>query len=204
MIINDIVTQLKYGELRSVASKDDVPAMLTYINLAMVALYGRFKISRKEQIINLEDNISLYTLNDDIMTIEAVYNEVEEVSLNEDDDVFGVFTPSYDTLQVPNASTGTQLSVLYVANPISAVYDTDDATTLSQTIRLPKQLLEPLLHYIGYRAHGSMNGDIKAENNTHYMRYEASCRRILDAGLIRIDVVPRNVNKQEGISDAND
>ena len=31
----------------------------------------------------------------------------------------------------------------------------------SDSVKIPLPLLEPLLHYIGYRAHGSINGAIK-------------------------------------------
>lgn len=204
MLVSEIVTQLKYGELRSVAVKDDLPAMISYMNLAVIALYSRFKIIRNEQIIDLLDNVSIYNLNLDILLIEAAYTELGEVSVNDDNDILGVFTPSFDTIQVPNAATGNQLSVLYVASPDPLVLDVDDAVTLAQNVRIPLALIEPLLHYIGYRAHGSMNGDIKAENNTHYMRYEASCKRVLELGLIRVDVAPALVNLQEGIADATD
>ena len=204
MTVNDVATQLKYGELRAVASKHDLPAIVSYINLALIDLYGKFKIARSEQLIDLVDNTSIYTLNSNVMVVETVFNELGELAVNDDSNINSVFTPSYDTLQVPNAKTGAQVSVLYIASPETLVADTDDAITNAQIVRIPPQLLEPLLHYIGYRAHMSMNGDIKAENNTHYIRYNASCKRIAAEGLIRIDTVPSSVNLQEGIADATD
>jgi hypothetical protein len=204
MTVDEVVTQLKYGELRSLAAREDIPAMVSYMNLALIALYGRFKLLRSEQIIDLQDNIATYNLASDVLSIEAVYTEVAEIGVNDDNALNGVFTPSFDTIQLPNAKTGNQLSVLYVATPAKLLVDATDSVTLAQNVRLPEQLMEPFLHYIGYRAHGSMNGDIKAENNTHYMRYEASCKRVLDLGLIRVDAVPAFVNRQEGISDAED
>ena len=167
-------------------------------------MYGKFKLSRSEQLIDLIDNTAMYTLNSDLMIIEAVFNELGELAVNDDSNINSVFTPSYDTLQVPNAKTGTQLAVLYIASPGVLVVDPNDLVTNAQTVRIPPQLLEPLLHYIGYRAHMSINGDIKAENNTHYIRYNASCKRIAVEGLIRIDTVPSSVNLQEGIADATD
>jgi len=205
MTVNDVVTQLKYGELRSIAIKDDVPAIVSYINLALIALYGRFKLSRGEKIIDLVDNVSIYPLNDDTMYVEAVYNEEgTELAINDDDNLDSVFLPSFNQIQVPNAATGGTISVLYVQSPTSIVPGITDNLTLAMNVALPSILLEPLLHYVGYRAHGSMNGDIKAENNTHYMRYEASCKRVKDLGLIREDVVPAKVNTAEGISHEQD
>jgi hypothetical protein len=200
MTVADVVTQLKYGELRSIAAKDDLGAIVSYLNLALIALYGRFKISRAEQIINLQDNLSMYGLNPDVIAVEAIYDELgAEYPFNDDENLLSIFQPSYDTIQVPNAATGSQISVLYVQSPASLLVNSDSAVTNAQVVRIPSQLLEPLLHYIGYRAHASMNGDIKAENNTHYMRYEASVRRVKDEGLFRNDVVPASVNKEKGI-----
>jgi len=204
MTVNDVATQLKYGELRAVASKHDLAAIVSYINLALIDLYGKFKISRSEQLIDLIDNTSIYPLNPNVMVVETVFNELGELAVNDDSNINSVFTPSYDTLQVPNAKTGAQVSVLYIASPETLVVDTNDTITNAQIVRIPPQLLEPLLHYVGYRAHMSVNGDIKAENNTHYIRYNASCKRIVAEGLIRIDTVPASVNLQEGIADATD
>ena len=55
------------------------------------------------------------------------------------------------------------------------------------TLPIPLQLTEALLHYIGYRAHGAMNGSIEAETNTHYQRFEASCQRAVAQGMYTSD-----------------
>jgi hypothetical protein len=200
MTVNDIVTQLKYGELRSIAAKDDLPAIVSYINLAMIALYGRFKIVRSTQTIPIVDGTYTYTLDPNLLAIETIRNSTTELAINDESDSTSILTLSYDTIQIPTDSTDISLDVLYVANPTTTLIDATDSVTLAQTLRLPTQLIEPLLHYIGYRAHASMNGDIKAENNTHYMRYEASCKRIIAAGLVRIDTVPATVSTQESIT----
>ena len=201
MTIGDVVTQLKYGELRSLASKDDNAAIISYINLALIALYGRFNLKKSEQIITLQNNIVQYKLASDLMTIEAIYDENgDEFALDDETSLFSINQIDFETIQVPNPITGVNISVVYLAAPTYFTYI--DQTSLSQKLPIPVQLLEPLLHYIGYRAHGSMNGDIKAENNTHYMRYEASVKRIKDLGLVREAVVPSQVNQQEGISES--
>jgi len=199
MTVNDIVTQLKYGELRSIAAKDDMDAILTYINLALIALYSRFSLKVSEQLIPMQDNITEYLLNEDAMTIRAIYDENgDEFALDDETSLFSIMQVDFETIQVPNPLTGATLSVIYLPAPTTLTYI--DETSLTSRVPLPSQLLEPLLHYVGYRAHGSMNGDIKAENNTHYMRYEASCKRIEDLGVVRKAVVPAHVSQQESIS----
>ena len=201
MTVGDVVTQLKYGELRSLATKDDNVAITSYINLALIALYGRFKLKKSEQLISMVNNIVEYTLNPDLMTIDAIYDENgDEFALDDETSLFSINQVDFNTIQVPNPITGTTISVVYLTAPQTLIYV--DATSLNDIVPIPQQLLEPLLHYIGYRAHGAMNGDIKAENNTHYMRYEASVKRIKDLGLIREAVVPAQVNLHEGISES--
>jgi hypothetical protein len=199
MTLNDVVTQLKYGELRSVASRNDMDAIVSYVNLALIALYSRFSLKVSEQLIPMQDNITEYLLNEDAMTIRAIYDENgDEFALDDETSLFSVMQVDFETIQVPNPSTGATLSVIYLPAPTTLTYI--DETSLTSRVPLPFQLLEPLLHYVGYRAHGSMNGDIKAENNTHYMRYEASCKRIEDLGVVRKAVVPAHVSQQESIS----
>jgi hypothetical protein len=204
MTVGDIVTQLKYGELRSIAIKDDNEAIVSYINLSLIVLYGRFNLLTSEYIIALENNITEYTMPDDFVGLEVVILEDgTELPINDEVTFNGVNQVSYNTIQYPNPVTGTMLSVIYSASPASITYDSTDASTiaasLAQVVPLPSSLVEPLLHYVGYRAHGSMDGNIKAENNTHYMRYEASCKRIDNLGLVRRDVAPAYVNRAEAI-----
>lgn len=202
MTLNDVVNQLKYGELRSIATKDDNAAIVSYVNLALQALYNRFTLKVSEQIIPLKSYKAEYKLNPDVMVIEGIYDENgDEFDLDNEGSAFSIFQVDFETIQVPNPSVGATLSVIYKPAPPTILYV--DETSLTQKIPIPPQLTEPLLHYIGYRAHGSMDGNIKAENNTHYMRFVASCDRIDAAGLVRKAVVPAHVSQAEGISETN-
>ena len=202
MTVNDVVTQLKYGELRSIAIKDDIPAIVSYLNLALQAIYNRFTLKVSEQVIPMYDNVVEYTLDPSLMTIEAVYDENgDEFALDDETSLFSILQVDFETIQVPNPVTGATLSVVYKPAPAFLVYV--DEASLTQKVPIPPQLLEPLLHYIGYRAHGSMDGNIKAENNTHYMRFVASCDRIEQLGLVRKAVVPAHVSLAESISEVD-
>jgi len=202
MTVNDVVNQLKYGELRSIAAKDDNFAIVSYINLALQALYNRFTLKTSEQLIPLYDNVVEYTLASDLMTIEAIYDENgDEFALDDVNSMFSIQQVDFETIQVPNPNTGATLSVIYKSSPVTLLYI--DETSLDEKVPIPPQLTECLLHYIGYRAHGSMDGNIKAENNTHYMRFVASCDRVDQLGLVRKAVVPAHVSLAEGISEVN-
>ena len=199
MTIGDVITQLKYGELRSIAVKDDNAAIVSYINLALIALYTRFTLKTSEQIIPMYDNVVEYKLNDDLMAIQGIYDENgDEFALDDENSLFSIFQVDFETIQAPNPKTGATLSVIYLPSPTTLVYE--DETSLATKVPIPPQLTEPLLHYVGYRAHGSMDGNIKAENTTHYMRYEASCKRIEELGIIRKAIPEAWVSQKEQIS----
>jgi len=208
MKLSTIIELAREGELKSLSPKDKTDeVVIGYINLAIVALYSRFLLETKEAIITLQDGVGLYRLDgtdanvtvngaavpdDDVIRILAAYNEAGEVGINDVEDVYGIFTPTYDVVQVPSAVTGNYMSIIYKANPAWIDYTTGDDTALIN-VRLPKALLEPLLHYVGYRAHGSVDGNVQAENNTHLMRFEASCNRVEKLGLVPVEGLEINV-----------
>jgi hypothetical protein len=200
MLVSDVINDAKYGELQQLAVKSDDNAILSYINLGMLELYKRFGLRTEDAIITLSAHNTIYTLDGelsnvdmpsdgDLLYIVGIYDEYGDiVELNNEDDPNSVLTISYDTLQVPNPSDGTYLSVIYVAAPTRLTAPTDK-------VRLPASLYEALLHYIGYRGHGSVDGNVSTENNTHYMRFEKSCLTAREYGLITADEIPyRRVN----------
>ena len=200
MLISDVIYDAKYGELQQLAVKDNENAILSFINLGLLELYKRFNIRTEEAIIYLDEATTLYQLTPtnpkvdmisdcDLIYIQEVYEEDgNKVGLNNEEDPDSILTPSYDTVQVPNTSNNTYLSVIYSATP-TRITDTSD------TLKLPPALYEALLHYIGYRGHGSIDGNLNTENNTHYMRFEKSCTTAKDFGLVTADEIPyRPVN----------
>lgn len=210
MTIQAAVNMAISGELKNLAVKTDISAITDYFNLGILELYKRFPLSVKEQIIEVvaaEDSTTdIYDLNSDCMWIVAAYGEVGEdtysavktLPINEEDNPASINTISWSQVQIPTASiTNTYVSLIYVAEPPMLTYDSDtetftyyDSEGQLQTmvnLPIPSQLVEALLHYIGYRAHGSVNGEINAENTTHYTRFEASCNRAIQLGMFTGD-----------------
>lgn len=208
MKLSFILDQARNGELKSLSTKDKTDEVIVgYINLALVALYSRFQLKTEEAIITLETNPArtVYTLDstdtavrvngasmpdDDVMSIIDAFDESgRHVAINDEKDPFSIYTVSYNQVQIPLVNEGTYISIIYRKNPTLVTYTETNNVTDEKVVELPLQLLEPMLHYIGYRAHGAVDGKLNTENNTHYMRFEKSCERAQELGVLTADDV---------------
>ena len=193
MTAQDVINLAKNAELKQLAVKDDDLAVLGYLNLGLLELYKRFPLDEAEAMITLRDGKTSYKLdgtdadvamdaNKELLMIVGAYELGDNglpipVVVNDEDDMLGINTPSYNVVEIPAVATGVLISIIYRVAPkfLSAVTD---------VVPLPPQLLEALLNYIGYRGHGSINGELKSENQSHYVRFENSCKRVVLDGLI--------------------
>ena len=212
MTATEVITLAKAGELRqlSPAIVDNNGVLLGFINLGMIELYKRFALKTDEAIITLVDGKTVYKLDgtdtdvsmgEPFMYLIAAYEDGSEndynasalsIPINEEDNIYSINTVSYNSVQIPLITQGAYISLIYAAKPIKLTLD-----TLNNEIDLPDQMIEPLLHYIGYRAHGSMDAKIQTESNTHYMRFEASCNKIKELG---IGVSPDDIDMKNRLS----
>lgn len=192
MILQNVVDMAVKSELSNLNIKDDNEAIVSFINLGVIELYKRFRLEVKEHMVELQDNVEIYDMPGDFMSLVAAYGEVEEPSVdnvnplpvNVEDDPLSVNTVNWYQVQIPVAVTGGFVSLMYASAP--PYLSTDD---LDSALPIPIGLVEALLHYVGYRAHAAMDGSIQAENNTHYQRFEASCQRAKLDGVITADDV---------------
>ena len=216
MKLSTIISQARSGELKSLSSKDKTDEVIVnYINLALIALYSRFTLRTEEAIVALADGKTLYKLDgtdtavtvegapiedDNVLKILSAFDERGEIHINDESSSLSIYTPSYNTLQVPYPETGAYIAVIYKAGPNLITYIDDGSGNATESIvQLPMHLLEPLLHYVGYRAHGSGTGDIDNESNSHLSRYVASCNNVEALGLIPTDSVDMD-NSRKGFS----
>jgi len=183
MTIQDVIDDVAEGELKQLAVKDNPTAVISYINLGLIELYKRFTLKTDEVIIQLSKLQTMYTMPANYQSIlEALDEAGDWYSINDEDDALSILTPSYNTIQVPNPQDGAAISIIYTALPTRVVAATEE-------LPIPLSLLDALYNYIGYRGHGSVNGDLKTENNSHYMRFEANCKKAKDLGVITSDDV---------------
>ena len=204
MRLSKIIRQARNGELKALSPGDKTDeVVIDYINLAMIALYSKFQLKTDEAIIELSSARTLYKLNgedtavrvdgqikteDDVMQLIGAYDEKGPIAINNEHEPYSIYQTSYNTVQVPMPEDGAYVGIIYKAGPEDIVYtDSGDGSANDQEVALPMQLLEALLHYVGYRAHGSLDGAIDAENNTHLMRFKASCDEAIRNGVIPAD-----------------
>lgn len=197
MTIQSVIDLAVSGELKSIGVKTETETIIGFINLGLIELYKRFPVKTVRYELTLIPGQKDYKLPKDCMWIVSAYEVTEDdvllldgntitIPVNEEDNVYSLFSYSWDTIKIPSKFYSTEilgkpvtkLFIEYVATP--KMYTEADT---SETIPIPAQMLEALLHYIGYRGHGSVNGNIQAENNTHYDRFELSCKRIEQKGM---------------------
>ena len=213
MKLSTILRKARSGELKSLSTKDKTDVVvIDFINTGLTALYSKFQLKTEEAIVTLSSGKTLYKLDgtdsdvnvsglpieaDTVLQIIEASDEVRTIGINDDDDEMGIFTPSYDSIQVPVATNGTYISLIYKTNPVLVEFiDVGDGTAEEAEIPLPAALEIQLLHYVGYRAHGSVNGEIGAENNTHLMRFESSCKEAARLGIVPTDTYSRDVTRK--------
>ena len=189
MTVAEVIELAANSELSNLPVRDDNAAIVGFINLGLIELYKRFPLHIKEQIIDLVDDTEIYNLASDCMWLTAAYGEMPEgmegvniLPINEEDNPRSVNTVSWSQVQIPANLDGDSISLIYVASPTLV-----NAGNLDVELPLPPQMVEPLLHYVGYRAQAALDGNIQAENTTHYTRFEQSCQRIKDEGMFTSD-----------------
>lgn len=194
----------KLKQLSKIDKTDEV--VIEYINMAVVAIYNRYQLRTEEAILKLKADKTEYSLDGTDPDVEMTSTEeigqfVEAfdssgiIGINNDYSDFGIFTISYNKVQVPIVNNGEFISIIYQPIPADVEYvDDGNGNATEADIALPGYLLEPLLHYVGYVANESVNGNKDGEENKHYTRFVSSCDRIDALGLVPTDGYSRPIN----------
>ena len=163
---------------------------ISYINLANLAIHKRFHLIQRIFEIDHPMNDEEYTLPSDFLVPIYAYYAGQEPQ----DEI-----PIKDTYKKIVDSTDVAVSIL-LPEPFKAVIKGTDTearknielvyaasppkvTRVTTELNLSDVYTEALLNYAAYRAYSAISGDIKAENNSYYLRYESNCRQIVTSGL---------------------
>ncbi len=223
MTITKLISMAKNTELQQLSFKDDVEVVLDFINLGILEIYKRFALDISEYVIHLDENESEYKMPEGFMYLTRAFTEIEEIQpngelsvgayeipINDADALIAVNTVNWDTVQIPFTAEFTAVSLIYVASPQLIEYidgefkvynDFTDSYDTIINMTIPPQLIEALLHYVGYRGNAAITADMTADaNNSFYQRFELSCKKVTDMGMFNMDaLITKNINNYKRI-----
>lgn len=116
----------------------------------------------------------------DVLRVLSLYDsQGAAVPLNDESQVYSVFTPQANTLQVPFPAHVQRLSVSYQARHAKLLGDPDEI------ISLPDVLFAALTSYVAYKVFSHMNSqDSSAKSREYLAAYEAICADVVDKDLV--------------------
>ncbi len=162
--------------------------IISYLNLANIAIHKKFHLLKKEFELWYPRDGEEFDLPKDFMTpISAYYAEdkvpvsIKDHSTNiidkVDTNVSLLFTDPYKIKVKGVDSLNRDLIILnYAASPARI-------TNTSVDLRLPVAYTEAFLNYAAYKAHAAVSANMQDENNTYYLRYQNSCKELMETGL---------------------
>ena len=156
---------------------------INYLNLANLAVHKRFHLLQKQYEIDNPANDEEYVLPDDFLApVYAYYNdnEKEEVPIKDTyRKIVSLLIPEPFKVAVKGTDTtkpNIQIILVYAASPTVI-------TQVNHSLNISNVYTEAVLNYAAYKAYSAISGDIKAENNSYYLRYESNCRQVIASGL---------------------
>ena len=175
--------------------------ILSFINLANIELYKKFNIAQKDMELDFALNGEEFNLPDDFLhAISCKFKDGDEIPINNDKTNFvdgidvNVSVLLKDPVKVTVKGTDEKLRrdmvLTYAAAPKLA-------KSIHVNLQIPQLYTEALLNYASYKAHVTINGDMKSENNTYYLRYNASCKQLNVLGLANPDNLDANTKLED-------
>ena len=211
MLTDGELAQLSIGGSESgTIEASDYRKVVNFINRASKAIHTRFPLLLKQTFIQQYDHISTYYLNiryaqsntastetykyivdystepfmGNVLKIDQVYDEDgQEVPLNDTSYTYSVFTPSFNSIQVPYPNSDNALNVIYRSCPDTISKSVSDISNTE--IDIPDSVLEPFLTYINYLAYLHFNNGQEANNLLN--KYSAQCLELDRVGMIQTD-----------------
>ena len=214
MTIDDLFTQLTYGELKQQSiggfeeggvQEGNYRELVSHLNLALLAVYTRFPLIEKKWSLEPVEGQTLYTVESDLLRINAAFDsEGCEIPLNDENADLSIITPSFNTVELPEEVTKPVL-VHYRAKPEKVVAPSADATEeelaafLVQEVALPEALVEPLCSYIEYRVCKAIGGELSlAQATVALQNYERLCMDVERRNVLQTSRTATNVKSGLG------
>jgi len=209
MYVSDYLSHITKGEVKqlyvsdigttspSTLQKANIAILISYLNEANLELHKHFGLIQKELVLTDVTNNSLHSIPLDFLyAVSAEFNDGTEVAINNERTKFidkvdynvSLLFPAPFKILVKGTDIlkRDDISVVYVSTP-------PVLTLTTEFVDLPQVYNEALYNYVAYKAHASIKGDMKEENNTYYLRYQASLKNIRLLGMTNSDNLDSNV-----------
>lgn len=214
MTLQEVFDQLSAGEFSQlsigganagVIDASNYKKILGHVNLGLTALFTRFNLKERSSQIVLDASLDTYSLAlEDLLKVTKLVTDGDvEVPLNKESSIYSCFTPSLNTIQVPQVILDqgpdlpddlktTGLKVVYRANHPKLKLTLGMINPNTVELELPATHLSPLLYFVASRVHNpiGMSNEFHA-GNSYYAKYEAACQRLENEGM-QVDPVPDN------------
>lgn len=225
MIIEDLFEKLSYGPYAALypgtagsgfIEETAHGQVLSHANDALLILFTKFDLIRKEVMIEMNEITTFYHLDrkfsphqadskekrryildlpderfeGDVVKILEVYNTYGYLHpLNDDGNPHSLFTPQKNVLQVPHPIPGQALNITYQARHPKLLANGD----LSQEIMLPDILVEPLVAYIAYKKYTNMaTAEATAKAQEHLAMFDRLCNEAEQHDAVQTSTAPTN------------
>jgi hypothetical protein len=170
LIAGEMIDIAKYTVLNNLAIAKNNQAVMSFLNFAISELYSRFNMSIKVETVETNPDLSLYELrNENVNMLLSIYDhngkELNKTDVLNGEHDYKIINYKSFLLNRPKKRF---LFAIYKATP-------PKVTSREDKIDLPDAFTDPLLLYIGYLTHNSINLDGMRESNTYSTRFENAC-----------------------------
>ncbi len=182
-----------------------------FVQLGLTALHTRFILKHSEVIIDQHPDVTMYKLTreyavtndvsqesikyirdsdfkpfeEDILYITDVYDEDgNNIPLNVQSNDASLYTPQYNTLQIPYPNGENSVAVVYRADHLPLNIEEKEPSEID--VDIPSALVVPLTLYVSYLAHSAMGGPENLQiSQAKQAEYELACLDIESRGILR-------------------
>ena len=161
---------------------------ISYINQANLAVHKKFGLLQKDFEMDNPIEGEEYKLPDDYMAPISAYYAVDKEPVTVKDNSVNMVS-QVDTavsILIPEPLLARIKGTDSLARPLIILrYSASPkkATNAATNLKISAAYTDAILNYAAYKAHSAVSGKMNDENNTYYLRYEASCKEILAQGL---------------------
>jgi hypothetical protein len=198
------------GAAAGVIDSTNYSKVVGHINLGLSQLFTRFNLKERRLKFPVQTDSDTYQLQiEDLLKIERVLTDGDvDMALNQASDTYSCFTPSLNTLRVPQVMltkvdipddlVTDNLTVVYRANHPVLVVPSGEYDPALVELELPRSHLIPLLYFVASRVHNpaGMTNEFHT-GNSYYAKYEAACQE-LEAKGIQVDFGDCNTRLERG------